>query len=66
VKREAQNGDTPVIAADVARDADVGAVTEGIVAAICAAGVGVREVAPRLASLEQVFSELTTGEGEAG
>jgi ABC-2 type transport system ATP-binding protein len=42
-------------------DADAGQVTEEIVRALVGAGVGVREVAPRTASLEQVFSELTGG-----
>jgi ABC-2 type transport system ATP-binding protein len=39
-------------------------VTEAAVAALVGAGMGVREVSPRAASLEQVFSELTRGEGE--
>ncbi|MEJ7730279.1 MAG: hypothetical protein WKG00_13805 [Polyangiaceae bacterium] len=38
-------------------DADV--VAEAVTAALVAAGIGVREVSPRFASLEQVFSELT-------
>ena len=50
------------LAVDLKRDADAGRATEEIVAALVAAGAGVREVAPRLASLEQVFSELTGGE----
>ena len=36
--------------------------TEALVAALVQAGVGVREVSARGASLEQVFTELTTGE----
>ncbi|UQA54933.1 ABC transporter ATP-binding protein [Polyangium aurulentum] len=39
-------------------------VTEDVVAALVKAGMGVREVAARAASLEQVFSELTRGENE--
>jgi ABC-2 type transport system ATP-binding protein len=45
-----------------AEGADAGAVVEALVAALCAAGIGVREVVPRGASLEQVFAELT-GQG---
>jgi ABC-2 type transport system ATP-binding protein len=45
--------------------ADHGATTEDIVRALVAADVGVREVAPASASLEQVFSELTAGEDTA-
>jgi gliding motility-associated transport system ATP-binding protein len=42
------------------------AAVEGVVAALVTAGLGVREVAPRRATLEQVFSELTAeGGGEA-
>jgi ABC-2 type transport system ATP-binding protein len=47
---------------DLVKGADAGRVTEGIVGALVAAGIGVREVAPRMASLEQVFSELTLGD----
>jgi ABC-2 type transport system ATP-binding protein len=36
---------------------------EALVAALVRAGLGVREVAPRVASLEQVFSELTVAAG---
>jgi ABC-2 type transport system ATP-binding protein len=39
-------------------------VTEEVVASLVRAGIGVREVVARAASLEQVFSELTRGEGE--
>ena len=41
---------------------DAGLVIEEIVSALVGAGAGVREVAPRTASLEQVFSELTGAE----
>jgi len=64
VEREAQGGAT-VLAIELAKDAEVGEATEEIVRALCAAGAGVREVAPRVASLEQVFSALTVGEREA-
>ncbi|MRG91780.1 ABC transporter ATP-binding protein [Polyangium spumosum] len=40
-------------------------VAERVVAALVGAGLGVREVVPRAASLEQVFSELTRGDEEA-
>ncbi len=49
---------------DFAADADGAAITESLVAALVAAGVGVREVAAQGPSLEQVFAELT-GRGEA-
>jgi ABC-2 type transport system ATP-binding protein len=63
IKREDQGGAT-ALAIELGKDSDVGERTEEIVRALCDAGVGVREVAPRLASLEQVFSALTVGEGE--
>jgi ABC-2 type transport system ATP-binding protein len=44
---------------DFAADVDGAAITEALVAALVAAGVGVREVASHGASLEQVFTELT-------
>lgn len=44
---------------EVAKDQDVGEVSEAVVAALVGAGIGVREIAPAAASLEQVFSELT-------
>ncbi|APR79737.1 ABC-type multidrug transport system, ATPase component protein [Minicystis rosea] len=65
VKREA-TGDTTALSIELAKDAEIGRATEAIVGALCAAGLGVREVAPRLASLEQVFSALTTGAGSEG
>jgi ABC-2 type transport system ATP-binding protein len=46
------------------REIDAGAATEAIVAALVAAGIGVREVTPRGASLEQVFASLTLEPGE--
>jgi ABC-2 type transport system ATP-binding protein len=50
-----------------AEGADGGQVTEAVVSALVLAGLGVREVAPRGASLEQVFAALTENEGaEAG
>jgi len=64
VKRQAAPGGA-TLSIELKRDADAGRATEEIVAALVAVGAGVREVAPRLASLEQVFSELTGGEGEA-
>lgn len=46
-------------------DREVGAVSEAIVAALVGKGIGVRELVPKGASLEQVFSELTEGEKAA-
>ena len=43
--------------------ADAGRAVEEVVGALVAAGVGVREVAPRADSLEQVFAELTAPTG---
>ena len=63
VKEQAAPGGAS-LSIDLKKDADAGRATEEIVAALVAAGAGVREVAPRLASLEQVFSELTGGETE--
>ncbi|MFT3769812.1 MAG: ABC transporter ATP-binding protein [Minicystis sp.] len=63
VKREIA-GDTAVLVIELTKDAEVGRATEEIVRALCAMGAGVREVTPRLASLEQVFSALTTGEDD--
>jgi ABC-2 type transport system ATP-binding protein len=51
---------TTTLAIDLDRSADAGRVIEAVVAALVAAGAGVREVVPRADSLEQVFSELTT------
>jgi ABC-2 type transport system ATP-binding protein len=63
VKQQAAPGGV-ALAIELKKDADAGRATEEIVAALVAAGAGVREVTPKLASLEQVFSELTGGEGE--
>ncbi len=63
VTREAgEKGETVTLSIDLAKGADAGRAAEAVVAALVAAGAGVREVAPRTASLEQVFSALTTGE----
>ncbi len=51
---------------DLAASADPVAVAEGAVGALVGAGLGVHEVAPRSASLEQVFSELTGADDAAG
>ena len=65
VKRDG-GGETIGLSIEIGKDADVGRVTEEIVAALAGAGLGVREVAPRLASLEQVFSALTQDEPATG
>jgi ABC-2 type transport system ATP-binding protein len=44
---------------ELGADADAVVVAEAVVAALVGAGVAVHEVAPKSASLEQVFSELT-------
>jgi ABC-2 type transport system ATP-binding protein len=46
---------------DLDDGADATTVAEAVVAALVGAGLGVHEIAPRSASLEQVFSELTGG-----
>jgi ABC-2 type transport system ATP-binding protein len=46
--------------------ADGPGVTEAIVSALVGDGLGVREVTPKAASLEQIFSELTTTRDAAG
>jgi ABC-2 type transport system ATP-binding protein len=58
-------GATATLSIEVGGEADAGRVAEEIVAALVAAGAGVREVVPRAASLEQVFAELTAGRGDA-
>jgi ABC-2 type transport system ATP-binding protein len=64
--KSAPLGELAALDVEMKKDAEPGAVTEELVRALAAAGLGVREVAPKLASLEQVFSELTTRpEGEA-
>lgn len=55
------DGPHPTLAIAFDDAADAGRATEAVVAALVGAGVGVREVAPASASLEQVFSELTSG-----
>jgi ABC-2 type transport system ATP-binding protein len=47
------------LSVEVTSGADADAVAEAAVAALVGAGISVREIAPRSASLEQVFSELT-------
>jgi ABC-2 type transport system ATP-binding protein len=49
----------------LAKDADVGDVLERAIAALVAAGIGVREASPTRATLEDVFAELTRAEAEA-
>jgi ABC-2 type transport system ATP-binding protein len=61
VTAEAGEGATATLAIELDRAADSGRVIEAVVAALVAAGAGVREVVPRADSLEQVFSELTGG-----
>jgi ABC-2 type transport system ATP-binding protein len=46
-------------------DVNADTVTEALVQALSAAGIGVQALVPELASLEQVFSELTRHEREA-
>ncbi len=60
----AGTGDAHRIVVTFQADREVGAVTELIVGALVSKGLGVREVVPRGASLEQVFSALTEGERE--
>ena len=57
---EPADGAVASISIDLETGADPGEVTEALVAAFVAEKLGVREVSPRTASLEQVFSELTT------
>ena len=61
-------GGTLALAIELDREVDAAAI-EAVVQALCAAGIGVREVTPRADSLEQVFAELTVGpaaeEGES-
>ncbi len=58
-------GGCAALTVDFADAADSAAVLEELVAALVGAGVGVREVAPIGASLEQVFAELTRDEAGA-
>jgi ABC-2 type transport system ATP-binding protein len=46
------------------KDADAGDVLERAVAALVAAGIGVREASPTRATLEDVFAQLTRAEAE--
>ena len=57
----AQSAEPPLITmiVEFERGIDGPRATEAIVGALVDAGIGVREVAPRTASLEQIFSELT-------
>jgi hypothetical protein len=56
--------DAFTITTTYARDAVVTEAAESIVGALVGAGLFVREVIPRAASLEQVFAELTRREEE--
>jgi ABC-2 type transport system ATP-binding protein len=58
-------GGCAALSVDFADEADSAAVLEELVAALVGAGVGVREVAPVSASLEQIFAELTRDEAGA-
>ncbi|MEO6601604.1 MAG: ABC transporter ATP-binding protein [Polyangiaceae bacterium] len=49
----------------LSHDVDADTATEALVQALLAAGIGVQALVPELASLEQVFSELTRHEREA-
>ncbi|MES1178341.1 MAG: ATP-binding cassette domain-containing protein [Myxococcales bacterium] len=49
----------------LSNDVDADTATEALVQALTAAGIGVLALVPELASLEQVFSELTRHEREA-
>jgi len=62
---EDAGADLSRLAIELAPGAEAGPVTEEICRALVGAGVGVRAIAPRTASLEQVFSALTAGELEA-
>jgi ABC-2 type transport system ATP-binding protein len=63
VQAEPAEGGTLKIDLDLDPSADAGQATEEVVAALCAAGLGIRAVTPRADSLEQVFSELTGPRG---
>jgi len=64
VKRRAEDG-TAELSVSLKKGKEAGPVAEAIVGALVAAGIGVREVAPLAASLEQVFAELTEGDAAA-
>ncbi|WP_437680403.1 ABC transporter ATP-binding protein [Sorangium sp. So ce131] len=59
-------GDAAQLTVEFDAGADAGEAAERLVRALVEAGLGVREVVPHAPSLEQVFSELTGGEGEEG
>ncbi|WP_434046880.1 MULTISPECIES: ABC transporter ATP-binding protein [Sorangium] len=56
-------GDAARLTVEFDAAADPGEATERLVRALVGAGVGVRELVPHAPSLEQVFSELTAGDG---
>jgi ABC-2 type transport system ATP-binding protein len=58
-KGKAARAETARISIDLGDGEDADLVAEAVAAALVGAGIGVREIAPRQASLEQVFSELT-------
>ncbi len=60
----ASGADARVVAIDFAPEADTGDTLEAVVRALVTAGAGVREVAARGDSLEQVFSDLTATDDE--
>jgi ABC-2 type transport system ATP-binding protein len=57
--RAATTGGAVELTVDLVASADAAATTEALVAALVKAGLGIREVGARTASLEQVFAELT-------
>jgi ABC-2 type transport system ATP-binding protein len=64
---DAGAGESPLITmiVEFERGIDGPRATEALVGALVEAGIGVREVMPRTASLEQIFSDLTTTTGDA-
>jgi len=62
----APTADTAALVVSYRRAEGGAEVAERVVSALVGAGLGVREVVPRAASLEQVFSELTRGDEDAG
>jgi ABC-2 type transport system ATP-binding protein len=63
VKNRGGDG-TADLSVSLKKGKDAGSVSEAMVGALVAAGIGVREIAAEAASLEQIFAELT--EGDAG
>jgi len=63
VLEEPAGGSFAALSVELDAGADGGEIIEALVAALVGGGLGVREVAPRTASLEQVFSELTESPG---